>query len=261
VPHPRLYKTEAIVLRQRRLGEADRILTLATPTYGKLDAKAKGVRKIKSRMGGHLQPLTRCMVQLARGRSLDVVAGCQALETFPQLRDNLERLGHALYAAELADRFLQEGAESQAVYQLLLQTLRRLSEVSVGPELPLRFFEMRLLGQTGFRPQLERCVGCQRSLAEENAFFAPVEGGVLCPSCAQGLSGPRPLSIAAGKALRLLQSGSYDAVGQAPLEAEIALEVERHLRSYTASVLERDIKAGGFLERLRHERAVTRPEG
>src|SRR3972149_3643571 len=89
---PRLYKTEAIVLRQRRLGEGDRTLPLYTPPYGKREAKAKGVRKTTSRMSGHLQPLTRCMVQLAQGRVSDVVAGCQTMESFQGLRDNLDRL-------------------------------------------------------------------------------------------------------------------------------------------------------------------------
>src|SRR3989304_3564905 len=116
---PRLYKTEAIVLRQRKLGEADRILTLHTPAYGKLDAKAKGVRKTTSRMSGHLQPLSRCMVQLAQGRpGLDVIAGCETLESFQALREDLDRLSRALYAAELADRFLAERGGSMGAYPL-----------------------------------------------------------------------------------------------------------------------------------------------
>ena len=75
--NPKLYKTEAIVLRQRRLGEADRILTLFTPTYGKLEVKAKGVRKTTSRMSGHLQPLTRCVLQMVQGHVGDIVTGAR----------------------------------------------------------------------------------------------------------------------------------------------------------------------------------------
>src|SRR3990170_8613190 len=97
----RLYKTEAIVLRQRKLGEADRILTLYTPALGKLDAKAKGVRKTTSRMAGHLQPLTRCVLQLAQGHASDVITGCDTLESFQGIRDDLERLSRALYVCEL----------------------------------------------------------------------------------------------------------------------------------------------------------------
>ncbi|MDP2948050.1 MAG: DNA repair protein RecO, partial [Chloroflexota bacterium] len=74
-----MYKTEAIVLRQRKLGEADKIVTLYTPNYGKLDAVAKGVRRPKSRLGGHLEVLTHVMVMLAQGRNLDVVTQAQAI--------------------------------------------------------------------------------------------------------------------------------------------------------------------------------------
>src|SRR5438093_13645685 len=87
MPSARLYKTEAIILRQRRLGEAARFLTLYTPVHGKFDAKAKGVSKTTSRMSGHLEALTRCMVQLTRARANDVVAGCESSEILHKLRD------------------------------------------------------------------------------------------------------------------------------------------------------------------------------
>ena len=137
---PRLYKTEAIILRQRKLGEADRILTLHTPAHGKLDAKAKGVRKTTSRMSGHLQPLNRCMVQLARGRTMEVIAGCETLESFQQLRDDLDRLSRALYVAELTDRMTADHVPSLPTYRLLLDTLTRL-ETSPAPDTALRFFD------------------------------------------------------------------------------------------------------------------------
>src|SRR5574341_2449615 len=124
MPIPRMYKTEAIVLRGRRLGEADRILTLYTPGFGKIDAKAKGVRKTTSRMSGHLQPLTRCVLQLAQGHVSDVLTVCETLESFQPLRDDLERLSRALYATELIERFVPERANSYPTYRLLVDTLR-----------------------------------------------------------------------------------------------------------------------------------------
>src|SRR5688572_30354401 len=112
MPAPRMYKTEAVVLRQRRLGEADRILVIYTPALGKLEVKARGVRKTTSRMSGHLQPLTRCVLQLAQGHVSDVVAGCETLESFQPLREDLDRLSRALYAAELVDRMVPERVHS-----------------------------------------------------------------------------------------------------------------------------------------------------
>jgi DNA repair protein RecO (recombination protein O) len=254
---PRLYKTEAIVLRQRKLGEADRILTLFTPAYGKLDAKAKGVRKTTSRMGGHLQPLNRCMVQLARGRTMEVVAGCETLESFQPLRDDLGRLSRALYAAELADRFLPERVENIPTYRLLLDTLRRL-QGTADVDLTLRHYEMKLLERSGFRPELGRCLGCQQALQPVQNFFSPVAGGTYCASCGAGAAGSRALSVNGLKVLRLLQRASYKEVEGLNLPPALAEEVERHLRSYIVCVLERDINAAAFVERLRREQQPLR---
>ncbi len=249
---PRLYKTEAIVLRQRKLGEADRILTLHTPAHGKLDAKAKGVRKTTSRMSGHLQPLNRCMVQLARGRTMEVIAGCETLESFQRLRDNLERLSRALYAAELADRFLPERVESVAIYRLLLETLRRLQS-DADQDIVLRYYEMRLLDLSGFRPELARCLGCDTPLQPKQNSFAPAAGGTYCSSCGAGAAGSRTLSLNGLKVLRLLQRASYKEIGRLSMPPALAQEVERHLRSYIVYMLERDLNAAAFVERLRRE--------
>jgi DNA repair protein RecO (recombination protein O) len=249
-----MYKTEAIVLRQRRFGEADRFLTVYTPAHGKIEVKAKGVRKTTSRMSGHLQPLTRCMLSLARGHVSDVVTGCETLESFQPLRDDLERLSRALYAVELIDRMVPERVHGFPTYRLLTETLRRLAEADDQDQV-LRFFEMRLVDQCGFRPELESCAGCGSALEPVENFFAPVTGGAVCRDCAGGLGGTRVLSLNALKVLRLLQRGSYNDVVRIRMDGELADEVERHLRSYVVSVLERDVNSAAFIERLRREGA------
>ena len=127
----RLYKTEAIIVRQRKLGEADRFLTVYTPALGKLDVKAKGVRKMTSRLSGHLQPLTRCMLALVQGHAGDVVTGVETMESFRHLHEDLDALSRGLYAAELADRMTAEHVHNFPTYRLLLDTLRRL-DTGVG---------------------------------------------------------------------------------------------------------------------------------
>jgi DNA repair protein RecO (recombination protein O) len=254
MPAPRMYKTEAVVLRQRRFGEADRFLTIYTPALGKLDVKARGVRKTTSRMSGHLQPLTRCVLQLAQGHVSDVVAGCETLESFQPLRNDLERLSRALYAAELIDRFVPERTHSFPTYRLLVDTLRRLSEAEDQDQV-LRYFEMRLIDQCGFRPELEVCSSCGSPLVPEENHFAPLSGGVVCRSCVSALPDSRPLSLNALKVLRLLQRQSYNDVARVRMDGALAHEVERHLRSFIVSVLERDVNAMSFIERLRRDGA------
>src|SRR5580700_1429490 len=95
----RLYRTEALILRERRIGEADKILTLYSLDRGKFDAIAKGVRRPTSRKSGHLEVLTRVSLLLASGRSLDVITQSETVESFAVLRDDLERLSRAIYVA------------------------------------------------------------------------------------------------------------------------------------------------------------------
>src|SRR6266436_5729191 len=111
--HSRVYTTEAIVLRRTDFGEADRILTLFTPTYGKVRAVAKGVRRTTSRLAGHLEPFTRTQLLLATGRDLDIVTQAEARERLDALRGDLWHATGAWYAAELAGAALLRAAAAR----------------------------------------------------------------------------------------------------------------------------------------------------
>ncbi len=115
-----VYKTEAIVLRQQALGEADRIVTLFTREYGKLRAAAKGIRRPASRLGGRLEPFTHARLLLARGRTLDVIAQAEIVEAFAGVRADLIRSAYAAYVAELVDRGLADRDPHQEVFALTL---------------------------------------------------------------------------------------------------------------------------------------------
>ena len=96
---PRVYKTPAIVLRQRKLGDTDKILTLYTANLGKLEAVVKGVRKTRSRLAGHVEPLTQATFMLAKGKSLDIVTQVETIESFQPLRDDPDPTYHRMGVA------------------------------------------------------------------------------------------------------------------------------------------------------------------
>ena len=250
---PKVYKTAGIVLRQRRLGEADKIITLFTPNLGKIDAVAKGVRRPRSKLAGHVEPLTYTSFMLARGRDLDIVTQAQTIEAFATLREDLERTGRALYAAELVDRFTPERQENFQVFRLFLETLRRLA-TEERLDITLRFFEMRLLGYLGYQPQTEECVLCGAALKPVTNGWSAESGGVLCPACAHTAPMSRPLSVNALKVMRLFQQGDYATVSRVRTGSSLETELERHLREYVLYVLERDVRSTRFLETLRRTR-------
>lgn len=251
------------MLRHRKLGEADKILTLLTPDHGKLDAVAKGVRRPTSKLAGHVEPLTYSALLLARGRELDIVTQAETLEPLTRLREDLERLGRGLYTAELVDRFTPERQESYPVFRLLLETLRRLAARD-DLDLVLRYFEMQLLHELGYRPQLDCCVSCEADLEPTDNFWSAASGGVLCPPCGADEPLSRTLSLGALKVLRLLQRGGFADAARVRIDRALAQELERHLREYIRYVLEREVRSIGFVDAVRRQMAsarARRPKG
>lgn len=242
----RVYRTEAIILRRNDFGEADRLLLLATPG-GKRRVVAKGVRKTTSRLAGHIELFTSTTLLLAVGRNLDIITQSQVLNAHQQLRSDLARLGGAYYMAELYDKFTDEGEENRPLFELMIASLAAL-DGTASPDLVLRAFELRLLHLAGYRPHLYRCAVCQELLTEEADRFSPSTGGVLCPRDRGADRGAMPMSGAAFRLLRYLQSQSFAAVETLNLSPAVRAETSNLLRSYLRNLLERDLKSIAFLE-------------
>ncbi len=252
MPRPRVYKTKAVVLRHRKLGEADLILTLYSPELGKLDAVAKGARKPTSRLAGHLEALSHTNVMLAQGKSLDVVTQSQTIEAFRAFWEDLERMSRAVYVAELVDKSTPEQQPNRALYELLLQTLRYLAETA-QIDVVVRWFEVQALTVLGYRPRLDRCVRCQADLTPVANYFSAVAGGVICHDCVGNGLIVRPLSLNALKILRLMQHSYVEQVLRVRIDGPLADEIEGHLREYLYTVLEREMKSTSFLQVLKRE--------
>lgn len=248
----RLYRAEAVVLRRSDLGEADRILTLFTRGHGKVRAVAKGVRRPASKKAGHVELFTRVDVLLAQGRTLDVVSQAEMLDAFRPLRDDLERAAYAAHFVELLDDFTEDSDQHDDLYDLLVSALRWLCETG-DMRRTARYYELRLLDLVGYRPQLFECVICGQPIQAQDQFYSPVDGGVVCPSCAPDTPRIRPISLGALKVLRYLQQRSFDTIDQLKLGDSVQAEVERIMFDFLTFHLERRLKSAAFLERLRRE--------
>jgi len=244
----RVYRTEAVIIRRADFGEADRLLTLITP-QGKRRVVAKGARKTTSRLAGHIELFTHATLLLAVGRNLDIVTQSVILHGLNTLRGDLKRIGAAYYAAELIDRLIEEEDENRPAYDLLVATLQAL-DTSYNLDLVLRFYELRLLGCLGYRPQLYHCAVCQEVLTEQTRHFSHEAGGALCPRCAQAQRAALPLSLSAFKLLRFLQAQPLEAVERLNISPATRTEAELLLRAYLRRILERDLKSVAFLEEI-----------
>jgi len=260
----RSYQTQGIVLRQSKLGEYDKIVTLYTPDFGKISAVAKGACRPRSKLAGNLEPLTHSLVFLAKGRNLDIVTQSQTINGFLAVKSDLWRMACGFYMLELLDSFTAEGGENRPLFKLLLETLEQLSRPEQS-EIPLRYFELHLLHHLGYRPQLRRCVGCDSPLKPMINSFCSARGGVLCPDCStreanQGkpteaisFKPSFPISLEALKVLRLWQSGDYATASRVRLKAGLSRELERVLHGYIEHLLQRELKSLVWLDEVRRQ--------
>jgi DNA repair protein RecO (recombination protein O) len=247
----RLYRTDAVILRRADFGEADRLLTVYTPDRGKLRLLAKGVRKTTSRKAGHVELFMLTNMLVAQGRTWDIISQAEIVQAYRGLRDDLDKMGHAYYLAELIDRFTEEHDPNQPVFELLALTLAHLEHLA-DPFIILRYFELHLLNLTGFQPQLYYCVACQEALeAVENNYFHVVDGGVLCPTHGQLRPNAELLPLAVLKVLRFLQVEPWERVAQLHLSPKTRYQVETLLLNYITFLLERQLKSVEFLKKLR----------
>lgn len=255
MPRERTLRTEAIVLKRRNFGEADRLLTLYTREFGKMPAIAKGARKPQSRKTGHVELFMRSQFMLAEGRDLHIITQAEMVDAYQALREDLVRTTYASYAVELLDRFTVEEDVNQDIYQLLSQALAWLGGAE-DIRLPTRTYELRLLGLTGFQPQLFQCVSCDEPIQEQDQFFSADLGGVLCPNCRAADRSAKPTSAIAVKVLRYLQTRPWDTVKTLQLKRPLHAELETIMHYYLTHILERNLKSVDFLNRLREEAAL-----
>ncbi len=255
------YTTEAVVLRRLQYGETDNILTLYSPEIGRFSAIAKGARKAISRLSGATEVLTCTRFGLASGKTLEIVTQAEVRESFSALRLDLPRLAHGLYLADLLDHSVEDHAPNPILYQMLLAGLSQTAALT-PPELAARWFEVQLLRDLGYAPQITHCAVCQRPVpgefARDELFALSVHlGGVLCPRHAHPEANADHSGLGTG-ALRLLQTldslGPEGAIALPALPAagpksldQVRLALRRSLRAR----LERDLKSLEFLDSLR----------
>ncbi|TML36919.1 MAG: DNA repair protein RecO [Actinobacteria bacterium] len=232
---PATFRTEAVVLRSIRYGEADRILHLYSRERGRIGAIAKGVRRVKTRFGGRLEPLFRVDLLLHEGRGeLHTVTSADTVDAHPSLRERRDALERATQACDAVLRLLDSQEPNRAAYNLLCHELRLLDvEPAAATRAQALAFRLKLLLAAGFAPELAACASCGER--EHLGAFSASAGGVVCPGCEAGSfaldrDAYSFLVMALGSPLTETPAASDRALGQADRAIAETLEHHAHIR-------------------------------
>lgn len=202
-----LEKATALIIRNTDWSETSRISTLWTREYGKVRVLAKGGRRLKSSFESGLDLLSLCSIVLLRksSQSLDLLTEARVLERFSQLRHDLAGLNAAYYLAELLNDLTEDYDPHPPLFDEAVETLRNLGQPDMPTWSRLARFELVLLKELGFGPNLEECVGCSTVVKGTGWAISAAGGGVVCPRCQDGSRDRRKLSLEMLEAMKRLR--------------------------------------------------------
>ncbi len=238
--------TEALILRGRDYSEGDRILVLLTRDFGKLPALAKGVRKPKSKLKAATQLFSYSKLTLNKSGSMGIVTQGETVQSLYGLREDLNKIACASYVGEMVDIAMADYKPSEDLFVLTASVLTLLEQAE-DPYVILKFFELRLLSAMGYRPQLEKCVACNRSLRQGTFYLVPARGGVVCNACRGTYTG-KPLSAGAIQTMDRLLQWDLRKLFQLRISQPMRKELDAAIYCYLDYYLDKSAKARAALQ-------------
>jgi len=246
-----LYKTEGIVLKSMEYQDADKIVTIYTKDYGKISAIAKGVRKTKSKFGSSLEILTYSIFLFYKGRNLDIVSQTEILESFFSTSKEVIKFAFAANCVEVINRLTEEREINIGLFNLLKEVLHYLKE-SNDPKLLTLSFKWQTMSILGYRPSLDHCCRCNKSVeVQKEMYFNIKEGGLVCNNCiAKDKEGCVRVSLYFNKLVRKILITPLSTISNATIPDKKMKELEKLTDLYITYHSEKSFKTDKFLKSL-----------
>lgn len=243
-----LYRTEAIVIGHKNLGEADKILTLFSPDRGIIRAVARGVRRPRNRLLGGSQMFTYGKYLIMQGRNLDNISQSEIIESFYKIRSNLEQMAYGLYFAELLRVSTPIEDKNRELFIFFLKTLYMLQEWQ-DIEFLCCIYELKLLAIQGFLPELFRCVSCGNRNCD-TYFFSITFGGILCEECRLQDRKSILLNKEVLYALRKILLGTYEQLENFCID-DVRFQLKKILHLFILHQFDHEFKTVSFINDIK----------
>jgi len=248
--------TKAIVIKSQSLGEVDKIISFYTSDFGKVRSVARGIKRPKNRYGGSLELLNYgdLVFFLRPHKDLQIINSFDILDSFNTLKDDLTKTAYAFYIAELLDATGAEGKVNDVAFQLTLQALSSMKNIN-HPELLIHAYELQLLTLMGFRPQLQKCVGCSGNISPPpltggdrgGGRFSPPLGGMLCSKCFYKDASALSISRGTFELMKRMLTLDLSLVNRISAADIVKQELKKTLSTFISFQLERQFKSLDFI--------------
>lgn len=183
------YKYTGIILNKKNVAETDRIYTAYTREAGKIRVLGKGVRKPNAKLAGSLETLTMAEIFVAKSWGMGKITGAIVLDNFLNIKSNFDALEKVGRVLDTFGKIIADQEKDEKIFEIFSEYLKSTDKLSIGEketdkmDILVLGFLFKLMGEMGYRLEVESCVNCGATLKPENNYFSPGKGGVLCQTC------------------------------------------------------------------------------
>ncbi len=238
------FKVEAVVLKTDDFGDANRVVTLFTKEYGKIEANAYGCRRARSPLSGTLQMFNHISAQLTRGTQVDTIREADILNFYDALTKDLTRLAYASFFFEIVNRMTFPRQSELETFSLLTNSLPVLSKRN--PKVAALIGACQFMETSGVQLNFDRCVHCGVEI-EGDAAISLLDGGAVCMNCVDAAQDVRPYPEALRKTFDTMLGFNWRDDTKLTFNTRQLNAAENFFVDYVQSVLGSNLKSVQFI--------------
>lgn len=244
-------QVKGIILRKQDYRENDRLFVIYTDELGKIEAVAKGARKIKSKMAGHLDLFSVVNLMVAPGKIYYQIAGADREKNFLNIKGDLAKTVLASFCLEAVDIFTKLDHSDLKIYELLCETLEifdnEKNKIFLKSYVLSKFFVLKLLSILGWTPELYVCVKCKKKIMPNGNFFDAGRGGLTCGQCGKS---DLQISTSAIKILRFVLRNKFKDIAALKITKAHIGELAKIIDAFVAVRQDKECKTAKWISHL-----------
>ncbi|MFH0955658.1 MAG: DNA repair protein RecO [Candidatus Falkowbacteria bacterium] len=230
------FNIKALILNRKPFSEDGTRVTVYSENSGKLDLVARGTKKIKSKLAGHLEPISLVEIMVVRGKQYNYIGAVVSRESYANIKNNFAKVKAAGEAIKVFNLIIKFGQSEQDIFLLLKDYFDFLNGASAKLDYNLfvQLFIFKLLIKLGHKPELYSCVNCQAKITPAGMKFDLARGGLVCGKCLLNSGGINQLIISENsiKILRLADKSDFKELDKISLNSNIKKEVLNIVNSF-----------------------------
>lgn len=238
-----------MVLKKQNYGEYDQFITIFSPTLGKIEAVAKGARKIDSPFTGHLELLNICTFELYKKTQNFTIIQCQNQKTFKALRNDFNRTILALLLLEIFQKSTPEEGNGEALFELLETTLNQL-EKSQKSFIVIETFKIKLMQLLGILPDISRCSHCSKKWEKISHICIDEDGNLYCKNCQREGGSKESISFNIMKLIHFLTKAEFQGIEKIRLLGEEKKLLQKITNVFLQKYINREIFSEKILTQI-----------